>query len=553
MAASMPTAWTLRLEEGGGAQIFTELGLPRDDQGEDSLGVFFEALTAAKAGKLWESVSPDIAASVRSLKNGPLQPGETSKAIEALTGCALAIKTYLSKCKHRVPSLLAAVTGLSTLLGDYDDESDPCSALKNHVSGICELLFLTGSGGAEQLLPETVTYLLRESLRADAKDSTVKRLVAIKHGFLLLDFSGTSHSTLRDLLLRCFVHPSYIKCAEARKFLSDLLAACDGILCEAACKVIKVQVSSGSSLIATQYGAILFRAWKEHSSKSPALRRKIEECFQDFVHEAIHAEAGRRFKGLRALIKSFHDVKRTDAFNQFLVDMYDPIIWRSLRCANAIARSQAAVVFLDVFPLQRVSSNPEDCDLLLQKQFDQLTSLLRDEDHRVRAIATTGVCHILREYWDMLPAGTVHNILKYIFDTLAFDTSSANVRLAVVMGVQDLLQQPLSHSAMKGLLPLLQNYIHDKSDKVRLAFVKTLEMVRRSLPVCLPTSLEGDLPLTSSLALIGTGEVHGRRQVLRGRAGSPPLGSSSRRPQQRGDSRYHVHAAAQFVLPLDDH
>jgi hypothetical protein len=155
-----------------------------------------------------------------------------------------------------------------------------------------------------------------------------------------------------------------------------------------------------------------------------------------------------------------------------------PILWRYLRCANAQVRAQAAVFFLDVFPLQHAEGRAEDNDRILQKQFDLLASLLTDSDHNVRAHAALGVCHILKEYWESLPVNTTHNILKYLIDTLSCDASCANVRHAVFVGLNELFQQPLAHAVLKELLPLLQNSIHDRSEEVRVAFIRILCQVR---------------------------------------------------------------------------
>jgi hypothetical protein len=233
-----------------------------------------------------------------------------------------------------------------------------------------------------------------------------------------------------------------------------------------------IAVSSAKEL-AKIYGHLLQKSVSA-DSHSP----DIEETIQNFLHDAVYAADPKYFAGLRALIKSFHDVNRSSWLEDFLVRIFDPIIWRSMKCANATVRSQASQLFLDVFPLQKQSSKPEECDAIIQKQFDQLAQLLKDADHKVRAIATRGVCTILREYWDALPISTIQTLLKYICDTLAVDTSSVLVRLAAISGIHDILSQPLSHSMMKNLLPLLSQSVYDKSDRVRLEFIKILITVK---------------------------------------------------------------------------
>lgn len=163
-----------------------------------------------------------------------------------------------------------------------------------------------------------------------------------------------------------------------------------------------------------------------------------------------------------------------------LLRIYGPILWRSLRCANALVRAQATMLFFDAFPLQDSDISVVESDTILQKQFDLLSSLLKDTDHRVRAAAASGVCHILREYWEALPAQTTRQILTYVVGTLGHDSSCATVRLAVISGLGEVLDQPLAHSVLKGLLPLVANALHDKSQAVRVAFIGILNKVRVS-------------------------------------------------------------------------
>lgn len=161
-----------------------------------------------------------------------------------------------------------------------------------------------------------------------------------------------------------------------------------------------------------------------------------------------------------------------------LLRVYGPILWRSLCCTNALVRAQATIIFFDAFPLQGINNTANECDLLLQKQFNYFYELLKDSDHRVRSAASTGVCHILREFWLVIPINTTHQILKYIICTLGKDSSCPSVRVSVVLGLNELLDQPLSHTLLKSLLPQIAETLHDKSVAVRIAFVGILNKVK---------------------------------------------------------------------------
>jgi condensin-2 complex subunit G2 len=251
--------------------------------------------------------------------------------------------------------------------------------------------------------------------------------------------------------------------------------------------VLKPQLGMGNMGVAEAYGDVLFRAWKDlngedsniingASGSSPAaLRQSLEEMLQDVAHAAIHAAEKKYFDGLRTVLAAFHEKKNTKDVDALLLRVYGPILWRSLRSANPIVRSQAALIFFEAFPLQSADTmTAAESEGLLQKQFDLLHTLLKDSDHRVRAVAAFGVCRILREFWEVIPSGTTFQILSYVVSTLGVDGSSAAVRAGVVNGLTELLGNPLAHTVLNGLLPVLANTVHDSSERVRLSFIKLL-------------------------------------------------------------------------------
>ena len=211
----------------------------------------------------------------------------------------------------------------------------------------------------------------------------------------------------------------------------------------------------------------------------------MEELLQTLFHDAIHAADRKYFKGLRVTLQVFHDKKNSKGVDNLLLRIYGPILWRSLCCTNALVRAQATIIFFDAFPLQGNNNTANECDILLQKQFNYFNDLLKDNDQYVRSAAASGVCHILRNYWEVIPINTTHQILKYIICTLGKDVSCPSVRVAVVSGLNELLDQPLSHTVLKSLLPQIADTLHDKSLAVRIAFVGILSKVRVTMRIYL--------------------------------------------------------------------
>ncbi len=213
---------------------------------------------------------------------------------------------------------------------------------------------------------------------------------------------------------------------------------------------------------------------------------------QEFLQHTIQASSVKCFRVLRPLVDAFQKAGGASpgqAVQVLLSRMYAPILWRSLKCANGLIRAQAALVFFDVFPLHNTDGSAEEDDALLQRQFDCVTALLRDPDLRVRVNAVAGVCHILSEFWDTLPAATIKELLKYMVNKMATDRSSAETRLCVLRGFAALLRdQPLSHAVLVNLLGFLVTAVHDRSEKVRIGCIELLIQVRRGRSVWCPQS-----------------------------------------------------------------
>ena len=138
--------------------------------------------------------------------------------------------------------------------------------------------------------------------------------------------------------------------------------------------------------------------------------------------------------------------------------------------------------------------------------------LLRDRAVVVRVVAILGVCRVISTFWDITPSTVIKTFLQELVENLAWDTASINVRVAVLQvcvcvcvlhvcvhvcwcgcvswilvkvlvtfdpqGLCVVLKNRTSHHIMKRVLPFLQPCIHDTSEKVRLAFLDLLFMVK---------------------------------------------------------------------------
>jgi condensin-2 complex subunit G2 len=261
----------------------------------------------------------------------------------------------------------------------------------------------------------------------------------------------------------------------------DLILRCVGAILQYIWPSIKLLIlTSKGHIVPSFYGSALLTVWRKESLGEGVekLSLLIEDMVQELLQQAIHSPKTAHFILLRACLLSFVEGSRNSQTHAMLRKVYGPLLWRSLRSANALVRAQASVLFFDVFPLHDSHGGAEEDDALLQRQFELLSALLTDDDHRVRANAASGGCHILSQHWVSLPQKTRRDILSHLIKMLSVDHFSVNVRLAVIRGLSSLLEhQPLSHEFLRKLLPFLTDSIHDSSEKVRVEFLGLLMKV----------------------------------------------------------------------------
>ena len=124
----------------------------------------------------------------------------------------------------------------------------------------------------------------------------------------------------------------------------------------------------------------------------------------------------------------------------------------------------------------------------------------------VRQAAVRGFMPVLACFWEMIPAHAIKTFLNLLVEELAFDASSVGVRVAVLrvsvpvtsflllispaspssQGMAVVLDNPLSHPILAELLPLMCPCLHDTSEKVQLAMLDLLLVVKelRTIKVC---------------------------------------------------------------------
>ncbi|PNI36039.1 NCAPG2 isoform 4, partial [Pan troglodytes] len=282
---------------------------------------------------------------------------------------------------------------------------------------------------------------------------------------------------IKDMLLECFININYIKKEEGRRFLSCLFNWNINFI-KMIHGTIKNQLQGLQKSLMVYIAEIYFRAWKKASGK--ILEAIENDCIQDFMFHGIHLPRRSPVHSkVREVLSYFHHQKKVrQGVEEMLYRLYKPILWRGLKARNSEVRSNAALLFVEAFPIRDPNLHAIEMDSEIQKQFEELYSLLEDPYPMVRSTGILGVCKITSKYWEMMPPTILIDLLKKVTGELAFDTSSADVRCSVFKCLPMILDNKLSHPLLEQLLPALRYSLHDNSEKVRVAFVDMLLKIK---------------------------------------------------------------------------
>ncbi|CAI5732222.1 unnamed protein product [Hyaloperonospora brassicae] len=356
------------------------------------------------------------------------------------------------------------------------------AAAQEAISLLCEACWKHNfCGRAHSLVTQLFPYLIVRSYQSAAterfqsKHHPIRRLFAVKEALPLLDFDDDSSGLLRDILLRCFIQPTFFRSPDAVPFLSFSFTLHVPFVDDIN-ETIRNQIPNQRNSILVKYGSIYFQAW---AGSKGAFRAKIEEeCIQRYVRDAVHASSTSLFHAVRTVLQIFFDNKRHQGVDEMLYRVCSPILWRGVKAPNDSVRRQAAILLFDNFPLRDPAFNNEMMDVTLQKQFDTFDELLGDSHPALRVAAIEGVSKVLSVYWELLPAETIQRFVVKLVVDLVNDASSSTVRAAVFEGVRFILDNHNSHSILKPLLPMLAPLINDRNEKVRAEFGALLVRIK---------------------------------------------------------------------------
>ncbi|XP_063271825.1 condensin-2 complex subunit G2 [Prinia subflava] len=351
------------------------------------------------------------------------------------------------------------------------------NVLQDAIQRVCQMWWEKGLQGKEQLGKTLFVILLRKSLNKAATGADVVRVWNLHQTLLCFDYDSDESNEVKDLLLQCFMSVKHFKKEEGRRLLSFLFSWNVNFI-KMIHGTVKNQLQFFPRYLMEYLSEVYFRAWKKVSGEFTEVLEY--NCIQDFMHHGIHLpKSSSVHSKVREMLSYFHKQSKVrQGVEEMLYRLYQPILWRALKARNSEVRANAAFLFVDVFPLRDPSFTSEEMDSEIQKQFEELFSLLEDPHPAVRSTGILGVTKITSEYWEMIPPTILTDLLKKITGELACDITSADVRCSVFKSIPLILDNKLSHPLLEQLLPATKHSLHDNSEKVRVAFVEMLLKVK---------------------------------------------------------------------------
>ncbi|KAH8583613.1 phosphatase regulator like HEAT repeats containing that folds into a alpha-alpha superhelix [Cryptosporidium sp. chipmunk genotype I] len=289
-----------------------------------------------------------------------------------------------------------------------------------------------------------------------------------------------SEEELKNILTSCLNSSTIVKNIEGQTFISRVISKLSIYAHDELVNTIQSFVPKLSSNLLVCYGNILYILWLEYNNQNNEKRmQNLEEVIQKtFCIGSIRLNPVIALR-MRLILHSFHSNRDDFRVNKLLLRLYDPIIWRYLSVANWKVRLNTTALLAILFPLIDPSLSSGDYNLELDNQFSILQNLLIDNHSEVRVAAIQSVCRILTLYWEITPIERIHEILSILSLKCIEDKHSSNSRVAVINGINVIINNPLSQKIINDYLPKIFTYLHDLDIEVRYSVALLILKISR--------------------------------------------------------------------------
>lgn len=341
-------------------------------------------------------------------------------------------------------------------------------ASRTTIVRVCETFWLDAREGREEIIENALIALIEKSLAEESGGvsaaTDIKRIYALREAIRDGLYAKAFGDHVRALLTRCATSSMYLRMTEGQKFVAYLLANGMSEIHSALLAMLPCVRKSRANAC----GMVYVCAWKAMGSEP------FMTYLEDITTKATRVAHDPLATNLRTVLASFHANKRIPGMDEMLHAIYTPIIFRALTVANPVVRRNSAIILADAFPVHDPGMSIVELEALLDSQCAKLYSLLEDPVPFVRVAAIEGVCRVLGLLWEIVPASSAKRMIELLTGSLAFDVTSANVRIAVCDGLRFMLDNHQTHTILSVTLRRLGSLASDKIERVRVAFLELL-------------------------------------------------------------------------------
>lgn len=327
----------------------------------------------------------------------------------------------------------------------------------------------------------TLKHLFQLCLAEKPLVSDIQRLSAIRKAVTNVPFEKMIPS-LRSMLIKLAQSPTVLASDHGQRFFAHVLTLSQKLMSDIH-KTIMLELNSCNKKKASCYGKIYVSSW--HNASDDMKTALEKSCFQHLTEtflkeQRTSLELTKHGQNMLAVLEVWHSErkKKNSEFITMLTDAYEPVLWKYLKSGFNVHRCNAADVFFKAFPLERPNESVLEAERLFNEQFSTMEALLVDDCHIVRIIAVREICNILSHYWNQFTPGQIQKLMSVILKDNVNDASTAEGRRMVFVGLQSLLNNPLSFDYLKQVLPSLADRIHDVNPRVRTSFIQLLIAIK---------------------------------------------------------------------------
>nr|XP_030710232.1 condensin-2 complex subunit G2 isoform X6 [Globicephala melas] len=306
--------------------------------------------------------------------------------IHAITSVILASVSVINESENYEALLECAVILNGILYALPESERE----LQGSIQDLCVMWWERGLPAKEDMGKTAFVMLLRRSLKTKTvcllsqvhaacylkvqvfiPGADICRLWRIHQALYCFDYDLEESREIKDMLLECFINVHYIRKEEGRRFLSSLFNWNINFI-KMIHGTIKNQLQGLQKSLMVHIAEVYFRAWKKASGK---ILEAIENgCIQDFLYHGVHLpRKSPVHTRVREVLSYLHRQKEVrQGVEEMLYRLYKPILWRGLKARNSEVRSNAALLFVEAFPIRDPNFNAIEMDSEIQKQFEEL-------------------------------------------------------------------------------------------------------------------------------------------------------------------------------------